>query len=643
MNNTDTLIGDKSIAMEYNRQITDSKSLQAALKKASFRFSMLRFGLFILAVIVLFQIEKVEAYQLITSEFVLLGLFILLFKKHQNIKYQLNLAQTTEAYWAHELDLLNYNFANKNDGSIYVDANHAYSYDLDLFGQHSLWTLINRCGTEPGRHYLANALLCSPVSLSLVKKRQEAIEELASLPNLRKNLGVYATMSQLDSDTLSRIRYWLTQPNQLITLKWWPIVRVVGPILLVGLALFCYFSGLSFGIWGVLGTPFWLLLAKHFAYSSQTITQVEASAKTLQALSLFFNEVEQAQLKSPLLKGFQTTLTEKGRASEQGRILAKRIDQMNLRSNMFSIPFQLFLLWDLQWLASLEAWRASYKSHFNEWINVLVDLEMLCSLAGLTHNNPNWVMPELLTFEAEHNLEALEHIKQGTPDELSQQLQVEETGHLMTFSQLGHPLLPPNTRVCNDYTIPYNPGHLSIITGSNMGGKSTFLRTVGLNLVLAGIGAPVCATQFKTALLSVHTSMRTTDTLATATSSFYAELKRIKTILEAIGNNPRTFVILDEVLKGTNYRDQHVGIKALIKQMLSLNAHGLFATHDLNLGELAQQNPKQITNICFEVETHNNELAFDYKLKYGLTQSFNACQLMRNIGIEIDDELTVTE
>jgi DNA mismatch repair ATPase MutS len=133
--------------------------------------------------------------------------------------------------------------------------------------------------------------------------------------------------------------------------------------------------------------------------------------------------------------------------------------------------------------------------------------------------------------------------------------------------------------------------------------------------------------------------MRTTDTLATATSSFYAELKRIKTILEAIQNTPRTFVILDEVLKGTNYRDQHVGIKALIKQMLSLNAHGLFATHDLNLGELAQQNPTQITNICFEVETHNNELSFDYKLKYGLTQSFNACQLMRNIGIEIDDEL----
>jgi DNA mismatch repair ATPase MutS len=207
---------------------------------------------------------------------------------------------------------------------------------------------------------------------------------------------------------------------------------------------------------------------------------------------------------------------------------------------------------------------------------------------------------------------------------------------LVSAQQLGHPLIHRDQRIANEVVLP-TQGHIKLLTGSNMAGKSTFLRTVGLNIVLAMTGAPVCAREMQVPLLKVYTSMRTQDALHESTSSFYAELKRLKVIIEAVEADDKVFFLLDEILKGTNSRDRHTGSKALIKQLIQQGGAGIIATHDLELGSLEAQYNGTIENWCMEVAIDKDQLYFDYLLKKGVSKSFNATVLMRNMGIKIED------
>ena len=280
------------------------------------------------------------------------------------------------------------------------------------------------------------------------------------------------------------------------------------------------------------------------------------------------------------------------------------IGQLNVRYNFFAIFLNLFALWDLQWVYQLERWKAQHQGAMPKWFNALAEIEALSSLATLYYNNPEWTFPRLTEED------------------------------LLVAEALGHPLIHRDQRVCNDLHMPTD-AHIKLITGSNMAGKSTFLRTAGLNIVLAMAGAPVCARRLQLPFLRVYTSMRTQDALHESTSSFYAELKRLKFIIEAVERREKVYFLLDEILKGTNSRDRHTGSKALIQQLIQSGGGGLIATHDLELGQLEAQYDGAIENLCIEVQTRNGELIFDYKLKKGVSQSFNATQLMRKMGIKI--------
>jgi DNA mismatch repair ATPase MutS len=284
--------------------------------------------------------------------------------------------------------------------------------------------------------------------------------------------------------------------------------------------------------------------------------------------------------------------------------ILKRIDW---RSNLLvNLILQIFFLWDLRLVISLNEWKKKNKNQFKEWFQVIAEVEVVISLASLIHNEPEWCFP-LVDIKYFH----------------------------FTADQMGHPLLAPVTRVPSDFALD-GTGKLALITGSNMAGKSTFLRSLGVNIVLAQMGAPVCAAQMSLSEVKLISSMRVADNLAENTSTFYAELKKIQYIIECVDKKEKVFILLDEVLRGTNSDDRHKGSKALVKQLLQNGAVTIMATHDTELAHSESQNPS-VFNYHFEGRIENEELYFDYKMKPGISKSMNATTLMKKIGIHFQE------
>ena len=254
---------------------------------------------------------------------------------------------------------------------------------------------------------------------------------------------------------------------------------------------------------------------------------------------------------------------------------------------------------------ALEKWKEYNKQDISNWFKGLADMEAISSTGNLAFNHPEWVFPEFSNEDA-----------------------------VFESNELGHPLIPTDKRVTNSFSTK-DVNQLNLVTGSNMAGKSTFLRSIGINMVLAMMGAPVCARQLTLSPMKVMSSMRISDNLEESTSTFYAELKKLKEIIEAVNRNEKVFLLLDEILRGTNSADRHIGSKSLIKQLIHHKAAGVLATHDLELAKLAEIYPENIKNYHFDVQVTNEELYFDYKLKTGICQSMNASILMKKIGIEL--------
>jgi DNA mismatch repair ATPase MutS len=253
----------------------------------------------------------------------------------------------------------------------------------------------------------------------------------------------------------------------------------------------------------------------------------------------------------------------------------------------------------------LEKWKSGMESTVRKWFDALAEAEVLNSMACFAFANPEYILPE--TTGADFHYEARE---------------------------LGHPLILAQKRVSNSFFVE-GRGKTVVVTGSNMSGKSTFLRTLGINAVLALAGAPVCAASCRISVFQVFTAMRTQDSLEESVSSFYAELKRLRQLIDLLPEGQPVFYLLDEILKGTNSNDRHEGAKALIRQLHKHNATGLVSTHDLALGQMGEISPEYVTNYSFNSEFADGKLYFDYKLREGICQSFNASQLMRQMGIEV--------
>jgi DNA mismatch repair ATPase MutS len=284
--------------------------------------------------------------------------------------------------------------------------------------------------------------------------------------------------------------------------------------------------------------------------------------------------------------------------------LSRLIQIFDSRMNIL-VGFVLngLFLWDYQSIYRLEKWKSEYKNLFPVWLKILGQVDAFISLGNYASNNPAFVYPV-----------------------------ISDKSNVFFARELGHQLIEEDKRVCNDFTLERN-GTICIISGANMAGKSTFLRTIAVNFILGMAGAPVCAKEMNFIPLKLFTSMRTTDSLSNNESYFYAELKRLKTLKSRIENREPILFILDEILKGTNSADKSLGSKLFLKKLIELGGTGLVATHDISLGEMENEHPGVIINKCFEIEIDGENIRFDYKLQSGITQNMNAALLMKQMGI----------
>jgi DNA mismatch repair ATPase MutS len=321
--------------------------------------------------------------------------------------------------------------------------------------------------------------------------------------------------------------------------------------------------------------------------------------------------LEKKSFQSSMLNELKEKLKSKGKsASTITAELQKHLNEFDFRQNIL-VGFFLnsVFLWDLRCFYKLYQWQLNYEDKLSGWFDVIAEIDALVSFANCNYNHPEWVMPILC-----------------------------DQGFYLNTVEMGHPLIDTSKCVRNTFQIN-NDLQIVIITGANMAGKSTFLRTVGVNLILAGNGCKVCAEKFEFSPIRIFTNMRTSDNLMNDESYFYAELLRLQTMLNLLRNGENLFVIIDEMLKGTNSIDKLNGSKELIHQLISLKTHGIVATHDLGLTELGQKYPTTISNKCFEVLLQSDELKFDYKLTDGVTRTMNATFLMKKMGIIPKGEL----
>jgi DNA mismatch repair ATPase MutS len=537
--------------------------------------------------------------------------FIILFigavKVHQHFRKQYQYYDTLLKVNREEQQRAEGDHSMAGTGADFEDIQHPYSYDLDIFGEGSVFQLLNRTVTENGRQQLADWLE-SPANPETIKARQTAITELKEQINWRHEFRVTGRLhhanqatpplQQPDADTLT-----FSKPL-LILLYGLPALT----ILLLGLTIvglsFVYPIGAVLLQWTVTGYYRKPLQRQHLRINRQHTR--------LSGYRLLFKLIETNKFESALLTKLQQQLkrsTAEVTASEALHSLSKIVRSYNIRYNQI-VAFLMngLLLWDLHCMRYFQRWEAQYQQHLPKWLNTLGTVDALVSLGGHYFNHPNHALPTLTKEQFQLKAEAA-----------------------------GHPLIPAEERVDNDFEIE-GFGQFDIITGSNMAGKSTFLRTIGVNLVLAGAGAPVCARSFHCYPIQLQTSMRIKDSLNAGESTFYVELKRLNGILKALRSGQEVFVLLDEILKGTHSQDKLKGSIAFIEQLMQYPASGLIATHDMELTQLADQYPQHIRNYSFEVQIDNGQFSYDYKLKEGICQTRNATELMQQMGITVEGE-----
>lgn len=536
-----------------------------------------------------------------------IGGFIFLVKRHNKLKKHIAYLEAMVKQNEDEMSAGYGGFISFEEGNMYMDHEHPYTNDLDIFGRGSLFQYINRTTTLPGRDLLAKWLAEPELDIDVIKTRQKAVQELDPKLDWRQDFQVAGDPSEENADDQAMVLEWINEPVFFVN-KWY--MRAILITLPLGMLALVILAVLGIIDANFVAAMFLLQLIVSLAFTKkigQYHNKVRDRHQVLRKYAKLLALIEAEQYEAPLLKDLAQSAnsTDTGKASEKFMKLTTIVDSFESRQNVFGAIFTNGLfLWDMQNAVRLEKWKEQFKDDLKNWFDVAAQFDAIISLATLAYNRPsfNYPEPESGTFHFDAH-------------------------------DLGHPMLYEATRIDND--IQMGAGNFILTTGANMAGKSTFLRAVAVNLILAMTGAPVCAGSFKFVPVHIYTSMRASDSLLEHESFFYAELVKLKNIIDALDQHGQMFVLLDEILKGTNSKDQQTGSKALIEQLLRMNASGMVATHDLALGAMADTYPGKIRNMCFEIAIEDEEMVFDYKFKEGISQSLNATFLMKKMGITI--------
>lgn len=562
------------------------------------QYAWLRVGLFLMiGLIVYLGLSDSTIYYGIL--FPLIG-FVLLVRKQ--------VAATEEKQRTAYLSLLNQREAKAlafesiefADGNSYADVHHPYSHDLDLFGPGSVFQYLNRSGTQLGEVKLATDLKNPTFKAEEIYNRQQAVRELALALEFRQQ--IWAIGKKIDDFTFDRTAFlkWLNEKPHFYKNIVYTVLRWVLPAITITSLGFVFYNWSFIPVFMVLSGVQLAIAAFHSKRIVAMQRVLMSGGKIMSNYAKIFEQLSLQRFDSAKMKAHVSTATE---AFEKVRELSGLVNALESRMNPLAMQLGNGLfLYDFHTVSKLEKWREQNAAHVPGWLKSLAEWDSLISLATLHYNYPQYAFAEV--------------------------------GENLTLKgqAIGHLLIPDNVRINNSFEIG-NPQRVYLITGANMAGKSTFLRALGVNFVMAQIGSPVCAQSWQTPVLALRTGMRTTDSLQEHQSYFFAELSRLQSIVQELNVGMSAFILLDEILKGTNSTDKQLGSIELIKQLKEKNALVVLATHDIALGAMQKEYPQQVATACFEGKIENDQLTFDYALHPGVAQRANATFLMRKMGI----------
>lgn len=596
-----------SPAHTFEQEKAHFASLLEKLKKRHSLYGWLRLGIIVLAAGAAFYLFTFTLAGGWVAIAIGITVFLVLVSRDTDIAKEILTTKNFLELNEEELKVLRGEYLHRFDGSPFTPSEHDYAGDLDILGPASLYQYINRCHSEQGRRRLADNLLYGlPVGEML--ERQQAVQELAPLYPWRQMLAVKTMQTPVTLRTEKQTELWLASKEEHFTGRFWRYFIPLYSLFTLATAAAAIMGLIPAAVFGVLFLGYFIYSGSLSKRAMESYTHLNGIVKEVETIRQTIQWIEEAEFAAPLLRRLQGSVkTDNIAAHVQIRELKDILNRFDLRGNALVFIFlNSFLLWDARQMIALNRWRRLNRQQVAQWFRLVGEMEVLHSLATLRFNQPAWSWP---TFSSNH----------------------------FTFygEGVGHPLIPKERRVTNDLSVS-GMAKVSLITGSNMAGKSTFLRSLGVNVLLAQMGSPVCATRLVVSPVRLMTSMRIADNLAENTSTFYAELKKLKTIIEAIRRREQVWVLLDEVLRGTNSMDRHIGLKALIRQIINHKAVAVIATHDVEVAALADDLPGAIENYHFDVQVEGEELYFDYKLKEGVCTSLNASILMKKIGIELE-------
>ncbi|PKG50714.1 MutS-related protein [Olleya sp. 1-3] len=534
------------------------------------------------------------------SVIIILGivLFIVLLSRYTNIKSVYNLKKELITINQDELKIASGDFFEKPDGLTFQEANHNYALDIDLFGRGSFFQFINRTAIEEGSEKLATSLKAN-VTDDIVL-RQDAIKELANKSDWRQQFQANASLIKVETKGATILKFLKAHESILPkNIKILPLVVSVLTIIIIGLAIAKIIPPITIGYWLFVGL---FVTGRYVKKINGLSANADKMRDTFRQYTSLLKAIETETFTSQLLisKQAQIQLKDK-KASQILKELSKAMDALDNRSNLISAIFgNGYFLTDIKHTYTIEQWLENYKDKVEDWFEVVAFFDAYNSLGNYAFNHQEYVYPQIVDKNKDTKV-----------------------------TQLGHPLLKSAKRVDNDFEIKNK--QFFIITGANMAGKSTFLRTVSLHIVMANVGLPVCATASVYSPVKLITSMRTSDSLTDDSSYFFSELTRLKYIVDAIKQD-NYFIILDEILKGTNSTDKAIGSRKFVEKLVASHATGIIATHDLSLCEI-EKHLSEVKNHYFDAQIIDDELYFDYTFKKGICQNMNASFLLKKMEI----------
>ncbi|GAA4275521.1 MutS-related protein [Aquimarina mytili] len=524
--------------------------------------------------------------------------FIFLVNRHTDYIYTKNKLEKLIQINQLELDVFNDDISTLDSGKELIDPTHPYSHDIDLFGHKSFFQYANRTATIAGKSKLAEILTAN--SILNIEKKQEVIQNLSKLPEWRQEFSAVASLAHT-TVSVSAILGWLKNYT-----FWVPKIMRILPAIFSGISvlmlvlLFLNFITFSmFLLWFFIGLTITGTQLKKINILYNDANKVK---NTFEQYYKLVDKIENTDFEASLLKEKQQlVVSKKEKASQTLKQFASILSAFDQRNNMmFGVIANGLILWDILQSYRIEQWIAKNHYKVSQWFEVIAFFDAYNSLGNFAFNHPKYVYPDITS----------ENI-------------------ILKAEELGHPMLSNQKRIDNDIIISRE--QFFIITGANMAGKSTFLRTVALQIVMSNIGLPVCAKSCQYRPIKLISSMRTSDSLSDEASYFFSELTQLKKIVTKLEEN-EYFIILDEILKGTNSKDKAAGSRKFVEKLVAAKATGIIATHDLSLCEIASELP-QVQNRFFDAQIINDELYFDYKFKDGVCQNMNASFLLEKMGI----------